>query len=126
MSTTASHSAHHGAPSQPWAGLRAVDEGGLCTAYATRLWAALGAEVVVLEPPGGHPYRQLPPFAPAPAPWRARCGGRRRAEQALGGGRPHSELAAELRAAADVVLVEPDPDERDAVAARRPTTWWWP
>ncbi|MGE0727972.1 MAG: CaiB/BaiF CoA transferase family protein [Acidimicrobiia bacterium] len=121
MSTTASHSAHHGAPSQPWAGLRVVDEGGLCTAYATRLWAALGAEVVVLEPPGGHPYRQLPPFAPGTgAPegslWWAAFGQNKRSVVAA----PHSELAAELRRRADVVLVEPDPDERDAVAARRP------
>ena len=35
---------------------------GQVTAFFVMVVAA--AEVVVLEPPGGHPYRQLPPFAP--------------------------------------------------------------
>lgn len=121
MSTTPSHSASHGAATQPWSGLRVVDEGGLCTAYATRLWAALGAEVVVLEPPGGHPYRQLPPFAPGTtAPegslWWASFGQNKRSVVA----EANSELAVELRRRADVVLVEPGPDERRTVLERTP------
>ena len=48
----------------PWAGVRVVELTGLTGAYATRLWAALGAEVVVVEPAEGHPLRHLPPFAP--------------------------------------------------------------
>ena len=48
----------------PWAGIRVVELDGLTAAYATRMWAALGAEVVVVEPPGGHVLRHLPPFAP--------------------------------------------------------------
>jgi hypothetical protein len=41
-----------------------VELTGLTGAYATRLWAALGADVVVVEPPEGHVLRRLPPFAP--------------------------------------------------------------
>ena len=48
----------------PWVGVRVVETAGLAGAYATRLWAALGAEVTVVEPPTGHPLRHLPPFAP--------------------------------------------------------------
>ena len=50
--------------SGPWSGVRVVELSGLTSAYATRMWAALGAEVVVVEPPGGHVLRHLPPFAP--------------------------------------------------------------
>ena len=32
-------------------------------AFAGRLLAAYGADVVVVEPPGGHPIRKLPPRA---------------------------------------------------------------
>lgn len=37
---------------------------GLNGAYATKLLADLGASVVLVEPPGGSPLRQRPPFAP--------------------------------------------------------------
>lgn len=47
----------------PFAGLRVVDLAGLPGAYATRLFAALGAEVIKIEPPSGHPMRRLAPFA---------------------------------------------------------------
>ena len=50
--------------SGPWAGLRVVELTGLTGAYATRLWAALGAEVIVVEPPEGHLLRHLPPLVP--------------------------------------------------------------
>ena len=48
----------------PWAGVRVVELTGLTGAYSTRLWAALGAEVTVVEPPSGHLMRHLPPFVP--------------------------------------------------------------
>ena len=56
----------------PWSGLRVVEvggevrggTGGMSSAYATRMWAALGAEVIVAEPHDGHLLRHLPPFAP--------------------------------------------------------------
>jgi crotonobetainyl-CoA:carnitine CoA-transferase CaiB-like acyl-CoA transferase len=51
----------------PWSGVRVVELTGLTGAYATRLWAALGAEVIVVEPPDGHLLRHLPPHAPGVA-----------------------------------------------------------
>lgn len=47
----------------PYNGLRIVDTTGLAGAYATRLFAGLGAEVIRLEPPDGSPLRRLGPFA---------------------------------------------------------------
>lgn len=48
----------------PWSGIRVLDMTGLAGAYGTRVWAALGAEVICVEPPGGNPVRQMPPMAP--------------------------------------------------------------
>jgi crotonobetainyl-CoA:carnitine CoA-transferase CaiB-like acyl-CoA transferase len=48
----------------PYAGVRVVDLGGLVTGYGTRLLAAMGAEVIVPEPPEGSRLRTWPPFAP--------------------------------------------------------------
>lgn len=48
----------------PWQGVRVLELDGPASAYATRLWAALGADVVVAEPAPGHPYRAMAPFAP--------------------------------------------------------------
>lgn len=48
----------------PWTGLRVLERGGLATAYAGRLWAALGAEVIAYEEPEGSPLRRMPPLAP--------------------------------------------------------------
>ena len=59
----------------PWAGIRVVELTGLTGAYATRIWAGLGADVVVAEPAEGHVLRHLPPFARATTDER-RCGGR--------------------------------------------------
>ena len=47
----------------PYSGLRVVDTTGLAGAYATRLLAGLGAEVIRLESPAGSPLRRLGPFA---------------------------------------------------------------
>ena len=43
--------------------LRILDLGGLPTAYASRLLADFGADVVLVEPLDGDPSRTLPPFA---------------------------------------------------------------
>ena len=47
----------------PYSGLRVVDTTGLAGAYASRLIAGLGAEVIRLEPPEGSPLRRLAPFS---------------------------------------------------------------
>jgi len=49
--------------SGPYSGLRVVDTTGLAGAYATRLLAGMGADVIRLEPPEGSPLRRLGPFA---------------------------------------------------------------
>ena len=43
--------------------IRVVELGDIPAAYATRLLADLGADVIKVEPPGGDPSRLLPPFA---------------------------------------------------------------
>lgn len=48
----------------PLAGKRILDLSGLAGAYGTMLLAALGAEVVLVEPPTGNGLRKLPPFVP--------------------------------------------------------------
>jgi len=48
--------------SQPFEGVKVVDLSGLAGAYATRLLAALGADVVKVEPPDGNPLRRMAPF----------------------------------------------------------------
>lgn len=97
---------------QPWSGLRVLEQPGLCSAYATRLWAGLGAEVVVIEDPGGHPYRRLEPFAPGTgAPegslWWTFLAQNKRSVVL----EPGDERRAQLSALADVVIGEPGPDE---------------
>ncbi len=60
--------------SGPWSGVRVLELTGLTGAYATRLWAALGAEVVVAEPPSGHSLRHMAPFAGDESLWWAYFG----------------------------------------------------
>ncbi len=43
--------------------IRIIELGDIPAAYATRLLADLGADVIKVEPPGGDPNRLLPPFA---------------------------------------------------------------
>jgi crotonobetainyl-CoA:carnitine CoA-transferase CaiB-like acyl-CoA transferase len=43
--------------------VRVIELGEMPAAYAGRLLADLGADVVKVEPPGGDPNRMLPPFA---------------------------------------------------------------
>jgi crotonobetainyl-CoA:carnitine CoA-transferase CaiB-like acyl-CoA transferase len=51
----------------PWAGYRVVDLSGLAGAYGSRLLAALGAEVIRVEPPEGDALRRMAPQAPGVA-----------------------------------------------------------
>src|SRR5579884_1821322 len=46
----------------PLRGVRALDLGSPYTSYATKLLADLGADVILVEPPGGIAGRRLPPF----------------------------------------------------------------
>ncbi|GAA1262024.1 CoA transferase [Sphaerisporangium rubeum] len=46
----------------PLTGIRVLDLASELTAYGTRLLAGLGADVLVVEPPGGHELRRRPPF----------------------------------------------------------------
>lgn len=51
---------------RPLDGVRVLDLADEALAYGGRLLADLGAEVVLVEPPGGSPLRRRPPLAPAP------------------------------------------------------------
>ena len=54
----------------PLTGIRVLDLASELTAYGTRLLAGLGADVLVVEPPGGHPLRRRPPLPTrVPAPY---------------------------------------------------------
>lgn len=44
-------------------GIRVLELSGLCGAYCGKLFAGLGAEVTLIEPPAGSPMRSRPPFA---------------------------------------------------------------
>jgi crotonobetainyl-CoA:carnitine CoA-transferase CaiB-like acyl-CoA transferase len=50
------------APGPVISGLRVLDLAGLSGIYGTKLLADLGADVVRIEPPGGDPMREAPPF----------------------------------------------------------------
>lgn len=92
----------------PWSGVRVVEAGGLTGAYATRMWAALGAEVIVAEPPGGHRLRHLPPFADdaeRTSLWWAFFGQGKTSVVV----EPASPEYDDLLASADVVITEVDP-----------------
>ena len=52
-----------GAPAGALSHLRVVEIGDIPAAYATRMLADLGADVIKIEAPGGDPNRMLPPFA---------------------------------------------------------------
>ncbi len=48
-------------------GVRVIDVSGEAAAYTGRMFADLGADVVLVEPPAGSPARQVPPNVPAPS-----------------------------------------------------------
>jgi formyl-CoA transferase len=64
--------------SGPLAGMRIVDLAGPSGAYATKLLADLGADVVMVEQPGGSYLRQLPPYEGATSLWFAYFGANKR------------------------------------------------
>lgn len=122
--------------SGPLDGLKIVDLSGLAGSYGTRLMAALGADVVKVEPPAGNPMRKLGPFVEG-APqdesslwWAYLAMGTKSVvidPQADGGA---DQLRSLLRAA-DVVVDDHGPDELDnwglgydAIAAENPGVIW--
>lgn len=90
----------------------------LAGAYCTRLLAALGAEVIVAEEPGGHPLRQAPPWVtvddegPRSATWEYLATNKRSVVAA-----PDDARLAALAAEVDLVVLSADGDP-DEVAAR--------
>jgi benzylsuccinate CoA-transferase BbsE subunit len=91
------------------AGLRVLDLTGALGALCGKILADLGADVVRVEPPGGHALRTRGPFADGVGPpeaslaWWAHAGGSRSLVLDLAGpGRNHRLL--ELVRAADVLL----------------------
>lgn len=97
----------------PLAGLRVVDlSAGIAGAYCTKLLVDAGADVVIVESPGGHPLR-------------ARGGSGalfgflhtgKRSVIAEPGGTPLATPVARLVAGADVVVVDAAPPERTAAS----------
>ena len=109
----------NGAPG-PLAGVRIVDLAGLAGGYGTMLLAGLGAEVILVEPPGGNPLRHLPPQAPGVAPpeaglwFAAFAGGKRSVVADLD--RPEGrERLRRLLTSADVVVEDGGPDRFEAL-----------
>jgi benzylsuccinate CoA-transferase BbsE subunit len=101
-------------------GIRVLDLSGRPGAFAGKLLAGLGADVVLVEPPGGSALRSIPPFwRGAPDPERSiffwfYAAGKRSvtiADDATLDG---------LVAAADVVIEDEYPGRADALRARHP------
>ncbi len=89
----------------------------LAGAYCTRLFATLGAEVVLAEAPGGHPLRHAPPWVtvgeqgPVSAAWTYLAANKRSVVTG------DDAALAQLEAQADLVVLSVDGDP-DAVLAR--------
>lgn len=122
--------------SQPFSGKRVVDLSGLAGAYATRLMAALGADVVKIEPPHGSALRRMTPFIDgAPEPegslwWAYLAMGSRSAVIDIKDAADRDRLMA-LLTTADVVVDDHGPDVLDglgvgyeAVKAVNPGVVW--
>lgn len=98
-------------------GVRVLDLGGALSNYCTKLFAELGADVILVEPPGGNDLRQEPPFAdvePASSLPFFYCNTSKRGivvdvEQASGG-----DLVRRLAATADLVVEDRPPGDLDA------------
>ncbi|MCP3988276.1 MAG: CoA transferase [Actinomycetia bacterium] len=103
---------------QPFAGVKIVDLSGLAGAYASRLFAALGADVIKIEPPGGSPLRRMSPFVdganePEASLWWAYLAmGTRSVVIDIEDGEQRSSLAG-LLAQADIVVDDHGPDVLD-------------
>lgn len=90
--------------SGPLAGLRVVDLAGPSAAYATKLLADLGAEVVMVEQPGGSFLRRLPPFEGDVSLWFVYFGANKRSVVLDLGEAANVEQLRRLIATADVVV----------------------
>ncbi len=103
---------------QPLDGMTVVDLSGLAGAYATRLMAALGAEVIKIEPPNGSPLRRMAPFVEGAAEpenslwWAYLAMGSRSVVIDLDADADRANLAG-LLANADVVVDDHGPDVLD-------------
>jgi crotonobetainyl-CoA:carnitine CoA-transferase CaiB-like acyl-CoA transferase len=99
---------------QPLAGVNVLDVSGPIGAYATKLLADLGADVVLVEPPGGDALRRTPPFKDGVArtdtslPFVYYHGGKRGTVLAVGDAASLPALRG-LGARADVVVISPSP-----------------
>lgn len=105
----------------PFAGHTVVDLSGLPGAYAARLFAAMGAEVIKVEPPTGNPMRRLAPFVgegqagPDDSLWWAYLAmGSRSVVVDIDADDDRDRLA-RLLATADIVIDDHGPDRLDAV-----------
>ncbi len=122
--------------SGPFEGVRVVDLSGLAGAYATRLLAALGAEVVKVEPPGGSPLRRMAPFidgapeAESSLWWAYLAMGGRSVVIDIDDSHQRQQLAG-LLVEAEIVVDDHGPDVLDgygigyeAIAAQNPGVVW--
>ncbi|MGB5756695.1 MAG: CoA transferase [Acidimicrobiales bacterium] len=120
----------------PFDGIRVIDVSGLAGAYATRLLAALGADVVKVEPPGGSPLRRMAPFidgapqAESSLWWAYLAMGGRSVVIDIDDQQQRGRLAG-LLAGADIVVDDHGPDVLDgygigyqAIAAENPGVVW--
>jgi len=108
-------------------GLRVLDVSGtVAAAYCGKLFADHGAEVVNVEPPGGHPIRALPPFKGAPgvesSGLAAYLSVNKRSVVLDLAAEPDRMSFERLSAAADVLIADRDLTDGglDALAARHP------
>jgi crotonobetainyl-CoA:carnitine CoA-transferase CaiB-like acyl-CoA transferase len=109
-----------------------VDVSGLPGAYGTKLLADLGADVVMVEPPGGDPLRRLPPVADGTSlTFEYLASGKRSVVLDVRGSPDDRGRLGELVTAADVVFDSTPPGQLDALAvgprsalARHPGLVW--
>jgi crotonobetainyl-CoA:carnitine CoA-transferase CaiB-like acyl-CoA transferase len=99
------------AAEQPLTNVRVLDVSGPIGAYATKLLADVGAEVVLVEPPGGDPLRRIPARPARGTGDRGLLfayyhGGKRSVVLDAGDDASLTQLA-DLGAAADVVVLSP-------------------
>lgn len=112
---------------QPLTGVKVVDLSGLAGAYATRMMAALGAEVVKVEPPHGNPLRRMAPFIDGAAEpenslwWAYLAMGARSVVLDVHDDADRTELS-RLLADADVVVDDHGPDVLDDLGVGYETT----
>jgi crotonobetainyl-CoA:carnitine CoA-transferase CaiB-like acyl-CoA transferase len=117
--------------SGPLAGRRVVDLAGPSGAYATKLLGDLGAEVVMVEQPGGSFLRRLPPFEGESSLWFAYFGAGKRSVELDVNAPDDAARLRQLIATADVVVDTNAPGnlERfgisaDALLAENPKLIW--